>query len=275
MKYVAVVPYTVQSIMDEFMKTCKLDNVLKIDNTTNNIGAMASHNLGVDKMYETESDWLVVISPAIRFGKPGGLDFIEKLKTTEYKIVESLGVFGWHLIAFHKDIIDKVGKWDTNFTPYGYDDLDYSMRIQRAFLLDYNDHWKTIKKNKTTWQKVKVDVKDTFMGHSIKLGNIDPRMSVTKKYYNKKWGIYPGTYTSPDNSYFYPFNDSEKGLGYFTNDYYNEWIKKESQRKKQIPVEVIVSCDCGNSFKSMSVFGNLQINVCAACYPDMEDGTKK
>ena len=29
MKYVAVVPYTVQSIMDEFMSTCKLENVLK------------------------------------------------------------------------------------------------------------------------------------------------------------------------------------------------------------------------------------------------------
>ena len=82
MKYVVVVPYTVQSVMDEFMATCKLENVLKIDNTTNNIGCMASHNLGVDKMYETESDWLIIISPAIRFGSPGGLDFVEKLKNT-------------------------------------------------------------------------------------------------------------------------------------------------------------------------------------------------
>ena len=89
MKYVVVVPYTVQSIMNEFMATCKLENVLQIDNTTNNIGCMASHNLGVDKMYETESDWLVVISAAIRFGEPGGLDFIEKLKLT-YPSIEYL-----------------------------------------------------------------------------------------------------------------------------------------------------------------------------------------
>ena len=148
------------------------------------------------------------------------------------------------------------------------------MRIQKAFLLDYDDHWKTIKENRTMWQKVKIDIKDTIMGHSIKLGDVDPRMTVTRKYYNKKWGIDPRGDAGLHNSYFYPFNDSEKGLGYFTNDYYNEWIKKESQRKKQIFVEVVVSCVCGNSFKSMSVHGNLEVTGCAACHSDMEDGTK-
>jgi hypothetical protein len=277
MKYVVGLPYRIKSFRDELMETCKLENVFEIDNTENNIGFTASHNLGIKKMYDEGAEWYIAMSAAVRFGEPGGLDFIEILKDTKHVIVESLGVFGWHFIAFHKTLIDKVGLWDTNFTPYGYEDLDYSMRIQRAFLLDYDDHWKTIKENKTTWQKVKIDIKDTIMGHSIKLGGVDPGMGVTREYYNKKWGRYPSTSEDPYNSYFYPFNDPEKGLGYFTDDYYNEWIKKESQKEKQIFVEVVVSCVCGNSFKSMSVNGNLQVNTCAACDPAnfMQDGTKK
>ena len=284
MKYVVGLPYRVKSFRDSLMATCKLENVFEIDNTENNIGFSASHNLGIQKMYDEGADWYIVMSAAVRFGEPGGLDFIEILKDTKHVVVESLGVFGWHFIAFHKTLIDKVGLWDTNFTPYGYEDLDYSMRIQRALLLEYDDHWKTIKENKTIWQNVKIDIKDTIMAHSVQLGGINPvnpEMN-QREYYNKKWGIYPGTHASPYKCYFYPFNDSGKGLGYFTNDYYNEWIKKESQRKKQTFVEVVVSCRCGNSFKStsvdenlqVSIGGKLQVRVCAACHSAMQDGTK-
>ena len=282
MKYVVGLPYRIKSFRDSLMATCKLENVFEIDNTENNIGFSASHNLGIQKMYDDGADWYIVMSAAVRFGEPGGLDFIEILKDTKHVIVESLGVFGWHFIAFHKTLIDKVGFFDTNFTPYGYEDLDYSMRIQRALLLEYDDHWKKIVENKTMWEKVKIDIKDTMMAHSLKLGGVDPNMGVTKEYYNKKWGIYPGTDASPYKCYFYPFNDSGKGLGYFTNDYHNEWIKKESQRKKQIFVEVVVSCRCGNSFKStsvdenlqVSIGGKLQVKVCAACHSAIQDGTK-
>jgi len=284
MKYVVGLPYRVKSFRDNLMATCKLENVFEIDNTENNIGFSASHNLGIQKMYDEGADWYIVMSAAVRFGEPGGLDFIEILKDTKHVVVESLGVFGWHFIAFHKTLIDKVGLWDTNFTPYGYEDLDYSMRIQRALLLEYDDHWKTIKENKTIWQNVKIDIKDTIMAHSVQLGGINPVNTEMnqRKYYNEKWGIYPGTNASPYKCYFYPFNDSGKGLGYFTNDYYNEWIKKESQRIKQIFFEVVVSCRCGNSFKStsvdenlqVSIGGKLQVRVCAACHSAMQDGTK-
>jgi hypothetical protein len=276
MKYVVGLPYRIKSFRDGLIETCKLENIFEIDNTENNIGFAASHNLGIQKMYEENADWYIVMSAAVRFGKPGGLDFIEILKNTKYVIVEAVGVFGWHFIAFHKTLIDKVGLWDTNFTPYGYEDLDYSMRIQRAFLLDYDNEWKKIKKNKTTWEKVKIDIKDTIMGHSHKLGGVDPAMGITKEYYNKKWGRYPSTNEDPYNSFFYPFNNPKNELGYFTNDYYNQWIQNESKKQKLEFTEVVVICLCGNSFKSMSVSGNLEVNTCAACDLSefMQDGTK-
>jgi hypothetical protein len=276
MKYVVGLPYRIKSFRDNLMATCKLENVFEIDNTEKNIGFSASHNLGIQKMYDDGADWYIVMSAAVKFGEPGGLDFIKILKNTEHVIVEAMGVFGWHFIAFHKTLIDKVGLWDTNFTPYGYEDLDYSMRIQRAFLLDYDDKWEKIKENKTTWEKVKIDIKDTIMGHSHKLGGVDPGMGITKEYYNKKWGRYPSTNEDSYNSFFYPFNVPENGLKYFTNDYYNQWIANESKKQKLEFAEVMVVCLCGNSFKSMSVSGNLEVNTCAACDPSefMQDGTK-
>ena len=102
-------------------------------------------------------------------------------------------------------------------------------------------------------------------------------MGKTREYYNKKWGRYPSTSEDPYNSYFYPFNNSENGLGYFTNVYYNHWIIKESKKEKQNFIEAVVTCLCGNSFKSMSVSGGLEVNTCAACDPAefMQDGTKQ
>ena len=46
-KYVVCLPFRVKEFRDEFMNNCKLDNILEIDNTVNNIGIMASHNLGI------------------------------------------------------------------------------------------------------------------------------------------------------------------------------------------------------------------------------------
>ena len=212
MTYVACLPFKVKEFRDEFAKTCKLDNLLEIDNTENNIGIMASHNLGVQKMYESGADWLIVMSAAIRFGKSGGLDVVELLNKTNYKIVESTGVYGWHLIAFHRSVIDVVGEWDTNFTPYGYDDLDYSIRIQKAFS---NSHPGNDRSH--LWTKESFDVSDTIMGHSIKIGGVvstPVHEKAIRDYFEAKWGMPPGQ-GSIDDCYDSPFNNSNNSLSYF------------------------------------------------------------
>jgi hypothetical protein len=231
MKYVACLPFLVQDFRNEFMENCKLD-IFEVDNTINNIGIMASHNLAIQKMYDDDAEWLIIFSAAIRFGKSGGLDILEFLKTTEHKIVEAKNVYGWHLIAFHRDIINSVGEWDTNFTPYGYDDLDYSNRIQKAFP---NSHCKN-GGNSYLWCKQKFDVSDTIMGHSIKVGKLtsspEHEHSI-RRYFEFKWGLPPGTGTI-EEVYNYPFNDLNNSIAYFPkNDSEKYHISKVKSRVKR------------------------------------------
>ena len=77
--YVCVLPYAYKPYYDEFIKTCKIprENILFIDNTTDNIGIMKSHNKGVEFIREKGADWLIVMSACLRFGEAGGMDFIK------------------------------------------------------------------------------------------------------------------------------------------------------------------------------------------------------
>lgn len=188
MKYVAVLPWIHKPYRDAFIETCKLD-VFEIDNTQHNLGIMRSHNLAIDKMREENADWLIVMSAAIRFGPAGGLDFVAALDNyficisaaSEHTLKASaqVGVYGWHLIAFSRECIEKVGKWDENFSPYGWDDIDYSIRMQKAFPdPEYSRRTK----------KVPIDVYDTTMAHSINLAGVQTDNNHHIKYIESKWG---------------------------------------------------------------------------------------
>lgn len=189
-----------------------LNNVSFVDNTRTNIGIMAAHNQGVDRMRETGADWLVVLSAAVRFGAPGGLDFIAALDgLPDHMVVEGParthdsggnGVYGWHLIAFNRRCLDAVGRWDENFTPYGFDDLDMSLRIQRVF----GDDGKL-------WTKAPTDVTDAGMGHSIHLGGVRTDTNALIGYFQRKWGRHPGASTEP--AYDRPFNDPTNPVWYW------------------------------------------------------------
>lgn len=202
MKYTVVLPYVHEPYKKECLETCKLDNVLLVDNTKINKGIMVSHNLGIEKMYRDDSDWLIIMSAAIRFGEPSGLDFIEEIKKKPgHLVIESSGVFGWHLIAFSRKVIDRVGGWDENFTPYGFDDLDYAWRIKIAYGLDA-----------PYWTKVPVDLKDAGMAHGIKLAGVTSNTNKLREYFKDKWGIYPGE--SATNAWKHPFNNKNNELSY-------------------------------------------------------------
>lgn len=202
MKYTVVLPYVHEPYRTECLKNCKLSNLFLIDNTSVNRGIMKSHNMGIDKMMQDGSDWLIILSAAVRFGEKGGLDFIEQLEKTSDLVLEAAGVFGWHFIAFHRDVILNVGRWDENFTPYGYDDLDYSWRIQLAF---------NMQQGIQLWSKAIVDVKDTTMAHSIHLGKIVTQPEpVLREYWLRKWGS-----DAPIPTYRVPFNNEAFPVHYW------------------------------------------------------------
>jgi hypothetical protein len=204
MKYVACLPFRVKEFRDEFMSGCKL-NIFEVDNTENNLGIMVSHNLGVKKLYEDDAEWFIILSAALRFGEPGGLDLIEYLKTTDAQIVEGFDLYGWHLMAFRKDVVDAVGEWDENFSPYGYDDLDYAIRIKKAI-------------PNVKWEKIKFDISDTVMGHSISLGGVRSNDNVLHQYFYNKWGHYPGGGNPIEEYYDTPFNLPNVDVKYYPKE---------------------------------------------------------
>lgn len=223
--YVAVIPFAYQPYFDEFMATCKIprENMLCIDNTDleKNIGIMASHNKGIEFMRERGADWLIVMSAAIRFGEQGGLDFLEILEEKpEYHVIHGASlnvaggmqanpdgggghnkVFGWHLVAFNKTVFDAIGKWDENFTPYGFDDIDLSLRIRKHF------------KNTAMWDTFPCDVTDTTMSHSIQLAGVKSPSLPLINYFTEKWGRHPGAWQW--DGWEHPFNNPEHSLAYW------------------------------------------------------------
>lgn len=209
MKYVAVMPYIVEDFKEKCLAGCKFDPLLLVDNTSNNLGIMRSHNLGVDLMREQDADWLVILSAAVRFGVEGGLDFISALDRREgHAVVNAEGLYGWHLMAFSRDCVEAAGRWDENFSPYGYDDNDLAIRIHKAM-------------PDGTWSGVRCDVSDTIMGHSLKLGGVHAPATPRLSYFIKKWGIAPG----PPFEAFHdrPWNDPANDIGYWPEHNGAEW----------------------------------------------------
>lgn len=208
MNYIAVIPSIHQPYTDACLKTCPGLIAMTVDNTKHNRGVCASWNLGVKKMYECYLDWIVLLSAAVRFGAPGGLDFIDHLADPVSFVVEAKG-WGWHLIAFRKGVFDAVGNFDENFFPGPLGDNDFGRRItlwlkragyDRTFCRhchtdDISGHhhehcpdpeggWKPT----PLWRKVDVDYTVESVNHGVELGGAKDNPQAALDYYEQKWG---------------------------------------------------------------------------------------
>lgn len=221
-RYVVVLPYVYEPYFEACVATVKIprENILLVDNTKTNLGIMRSHNLGVERMFETGADWLIIMSAAIRFGERGGLDFIEVLEQhPDHHVIHGAtanvigglqqkpegadqinGVWGWHLTAFHRSVFETIGVWDESFSPYGGDDIDLSLRIRKGI-------------KDVVWNTYPVDVTDTTMSHSINLGGVKSAFPPRDSYMRRKWGR--GTGDWQNDGYEHPFNDPTKPLSYW------------------------------------------------------------
>lgn len=174
-----------------------------------NYGIMRSHNIVAKMVLAEQFDWLIVLSAAVRFKRPGGNDFLEALEQQpdDMWVLEAAGVFGWHLIAFRRAFIEQVGLWDENFTPYGYDDIDLSIRYQ---IVRGQSGFTPL------WDKVEGQWSDEGMAHSHKLGGLEVSSGHNASmidYFIAKWGRHPGDYKEP---YFqHPFNAEHRDVTYW------------------------------------------------------------
>lgn len=190
MSHVAVLPSIHKPWTDRCLRGCLLDPMV-VDNTQHNRGVAASWNLGIDEVERTGADWLVIISAAIRFGPPGGYDFLEALDANPDALaVEAAQGIGWHLVAISRRTIETVGRFDENFWPAYYEDIDYGRRMWLAF-------------NQEQWPRVHVDVSIAGVSHGVDLGGAVIDNELLQTYYRRKWGGDKGeeTLTAPFGSH--------------------------------------------------------------------------
>jgi hypothetical protein len=188
MTYAVVVPSIYKPYTEECLKTVKFDgSVLVVDNTVKNAGVAASWNVGARYVRQKKLDHLILMSASMRFGEPGGMDFIRQLDTHCFEAaLEPDDGIGWHLIAFHRATLEQVGWFDPNYHPAYYEDNDFSYRLQLAF------GWRT---KRPLWPKVHIDAHVETVAHGLKLGGVQVDMGKMLQRYIDKWGGEPGSET--------------------------------------------------------------------------------
>lgn len=207
MSFVAVLP----SIWPPYTEACLTSmapelrtQILVVDNAppNPNLGVAASWNRGVDLCRDAEADWLVIVSAAIRFGPPGGLDFLAELDVHPgAAAIEAGWGLGWHLIAFQRQTLERAGRFDENFWPGYYEDLDYSRRIRLAGLTHEPPPF---------WVKVDVDAYVASFAHAERFAGVKADAPRLVAYYEAKWGGPPGQET-----FTHPFGDQARGLDWW------------------------------------------------------------
>jgi hypothetical protein len=158
-------------------------HVLVVDNTTHNRGVAASWNVGARVVLEDRLDWLVVVSAATRFGSEGGRDFLKVLDVSDGWVVESGAPVGWHLLAWSRRILERVGLFDENYHPAYGEDADVSRRVHVAQAEDGEP---------TAWECHDGDVWIASRGHGTELAGVEPNIARSIRYHERKWGGWSG-----------------------------------------------------------------------------------
>jgi hypothetical protein len=217
MKYVVVTPYAYKPYFEEFEATLKIprENCLFIDDTepVGGIGIMKAHNMGIDFMKQRGANYLIVMSAGIRFGEAGGLDFLEVIEQhPELLVINGAGwtdvsgtrervALGYHLTAFKREVFDAIGRWDENFSPYGFDDIDLMLRMKKYFGTEYKI------------DSFPVDMEHVSTSHSIQIAGVQAPSTPRILYFTEKWGRHPGAWQW--DGWAYPFNNPDNNLAYW------------------------------------------------------------
>ena len=206
MNFVAVLP----SIHPPYTEKCLAgmsselrDRLMLVDNTERNRGLAASWNLGAQQVLDTGADWLVIVSAAVRFGTPGGLDFLDLLTDHDPAatwVVESSAPVNQHLMAWSRPMLEGVGLADENFFPIYGEDADFSRRVHVA-QAEGRAGW---------WEKKPVDAWIAMVGHATKLAGVQYDFPRKWGYYVSKWGGQSGHET-----FARPFDDPGLPLSFW------------------------------------------------------------
>lgn len=196
MTYQIVIPFVYRPYMEECIATIKVprENILLIDNTSQNIGVAASWNKGIEQMRERGCKWLILLSASVRFGEAGMQDFIDVIEKTTDDFMACEPSHGWHCIAIRSTVFDRVGTFDENFYPGYFEDTDFGYRCGLAEIRCWGSVWG-------------IQIETVMWAHSVKLAGIKSDGDRLGAFMLAKWGGVRDHY-----EYKTPFNDPTRTL---------------------------------------------------------------
>lgn len=197
MRFVAVMPVihepTARACWDTMSERFQAAAIV-VDNTVDNRGVAGSWNVGVDAMLAGGADWLVIVSAGVRFCRPdsgacyGGDDFLDALDAAEPSAdaIEAADGIGWHLIAFRRETLEAVGRFDEIFWPAYMEDIDWGFRYHL---------WRNLERpiRHPFWPKVPVAAWVPLIAHGVVLGGVHADPSENLARYAAKWGGVSGS----------------------------------------------------------------------------------
>lgn len=200
----------IPSINPEWNKECinsLIDNetnfeYIIVDNRSKNYGVSGAWNIGLDRVVDNNIDWLVVCSESVRFGPSGAKSIQEALDSADQEdmMLEADDGFGWHLIAFRRELLLTVGYFDEVFFPAYFEDNDYTHRV-KIVANKLDKPW-------FPWKKFKVDASLIGVAQGLKLLNYQMDFGWLTNKYKEKWGDYPV------EIYEHPYNDPNLSMRY-------------------------------------------------------------
>jgi hypothetical protein len=158
-----------------------------------NYGVPGSWNLGVAK----GAEYTIILSVSVRFTKP----LKDVLAQIPAQANQAGAIYeGYHMVAIHRDVFNKIGLFDENFYPGYGEDSDWGVRLGLADIRfdSFYDAGNTtigsgLNKRSGDWMW------DTTS--PLRTGRMDD-------YFAHKWGGHPPTFT-------HPFNNPDNGLDYW------------------------------------------------------------
>lgn len=124
------------------------DDILVIDNTKDgsadqyglrtyrdwgghNLGVARSWNVGIREVLDRKLDYVVLLSASMLFGPIMHTTWLEQMRRFwGERVIEADG-HSWHLIAFHRNVFEKVGLFDENFHAY-FEAIDFGYRMRQV-----------------------------------------------------------------------------------------------------------------------------------------------
>lgn len=138
-----------------------------------NLGVARSWNVGAREVLNRGLDYLVLMSASMRFGPMLHTTWVRQMETFwGSHLIESEG-HSWHLIAIHREALERVGLFDGAFYPGYVEADDWITRMVLAGL-------------PTSWPRAWVNA--LSQGVAIHVQELSCPWGPLRDYYAAKWG---------------------------------------------------------------------------------------